>query len=486
MTTQGSVRRTGVSRSNTLLTWRWLATATAAALIVGSAPATGGVPSTRGHWAAPGPGTVLASAVSPVVVGGSGSAGYLPPSGVLARQASVWERPSGLEVNRDGSAADGESVLRAVDKLALVGANAGLPGGLRLAHPVSTRHITSPFGWRTNPTGSGQQIHIGQDYAIACGSPVRAAEAGTVVQSAWAGHSGHRITVDHGSGVQTAYSHNSLLVAKVGDKVAQGSLVALSGTTGNSTGCHVHFEVYLDGKWTDPALYLPRIPGQPKPLSPSELRDVQGVGKVPDAISTASLKTPAPSTEKPSTLVPAADQPPKPGAAAPSTEPPRHSEPPAAKPAAPKPPAKPSPTPPPAPSAPTPKPPVESPKPMPPSTPVPTPTTPTPSPLPAPAPTPTPVPQPAPPETTPPTTPPATPPATPDPAPSDPAPIPPAPQPTDAEPPASPVASVPADQGTLTAAELEAAAAKAPGDRTAEEQAALEAAGMADAPSGTP
>ena len=152
----------------------------------------------------------------------------------------------------------------------LVGQNGGplgvLPAGIQLIHPVSSRHITSPYGWRNNPTGAGTQIHIGQDYAIACGSPVYASADGTVIQSAWAGHSGMRVTIDHGSSVRTGYSHNSTLVAKVGDVVKQGQLIALSGTTGNSTGCHVHFEVIINGRWNDPRNFLPPIPGQPNPM----------------------------------------------------------------------------------------------------------------------------------------------------------------------------------------------------------------------------
>lgn len=131
----------------------------------------------------------------------------------------------------------------------LVGQNVGplgvLPGGIQLIHPVSSRLITSPYGWRNNPTGPGTQIHIGQDYAIPCGSPVYATADGVVVQSAWAGHSGLRVTIDHGSSVRTGYSHNSRLIARVGESVSQGQLIALSGTTGNSTGCHVHGPVKL-------------------------------------------------------------------------------------------------------------------------------------------------------------------------------------------------------------------------------------------------
>lgn len=145
-------------------------------------------------------------------------------------------------------------------------AAAALPGGLSFIHPVTSRHITSPYGWRHNPTGPGMQIHIGQDYAQTCGAPVRAAADGVVIQSAWAGHSGQRVTIDHGDGIRTGYSHNSQLIARVGDRVKQGQIISLVGSTGNSTGCHLHLEVIINGRWVDPRNYLPIIPGQSRPL----------------------------------------------------------------------------------------------------------------------------------------------------------------------------------------------------------------------------
>lgn len=176
----------------------------------------------------------------------------------------------GAPVLAPGSTSGLESMFTAQLPSAPMNANRGapgvLPGNLQLIHPVSSRHITSPYGWRKNPTGSGNQVHIGQDYAIACGSPVYATADGTVIQSVWAGHSGMRVTIDHGNSVRTGYSHNSKLIAKVGDVVRQGQLIALSGTTGNSTGCHVHFEVIINGKWNDPRNFLPVIPGQPNPF----------------------------------------------------------------------------------------------------------------------------------------------------------------------------------------------------------------------------
>lgn len=197
-------------------------------------------------------GPVYVSADAPLnAFGGSG------------KELAIDGRPVGMI---DGADEESESTSEDNESTALLAGMVGelgkLPGDLQLMHPVKTRRISSPYGWRSNPTGPGNQIHIGQDYPISCGSPVYASEAGTVTVSAWAGHSGMRVTIDHGSNVQTGYSHNSKLIAKVGQRVEQGELIALAGTTGNSTGCHVHFEVIIDGRWHDPRNYLPTIAGQ--------------------------------------------------------------------------------------------------------------------------------------------------------------------------------------------------------------------------------
>ncbi len=125
-----------------------------------------------------------------------------------------------------------------------------------LAQPVDSVRLTSRFGHRKNPTGPGFMNHNGLDYGVACGTPVKASAAGTVVQSELAGHSGNRVKVDHGNGLETSYNHNSALKVSVGQKVQRGDVVSLSGTTGNSTGCHLHLEVIVNGQWVDPEGWL--------------------------------------------------------------------------------------------------------------------------------------------------------------------------------------------------------------------------------------
>ncbi|WP_336245065.1 M23 family metallopeptidase [Paeniglutamicibacter quisquiliarum] len=126
----------------------------------------------------------------------------------------------------------------------------------RLAQPVDSIRLTSRFGFRKNPTGPGYMNHNGLDYAVPMGTPIKATAAGTVVQAEWAGHSGFRVEIDHGNGLHTSYNHNSALKVSVGQKVQTGETVSLAGSTGNSTGPHLHLEVIVNGKWVNPEGWL--------------------------------------------------------------------------------------------------------------------------------------------------------------------------------------------------------------------------------------
>ncbi|WP_336245056.1 M23 family metallopeptidase [Paeniglutamicibacter quisquiliarum] len=147
------------------------------------------------------------------------------------------------------------------DKLATIMTAAGgdvtkIAAGGVLAQPVDNIRLTSRFGFRKNPTGPGFMNHNGLDYAVPMGTPIKASAAGTVVQAAWAGHSGFRVEIDHGNGLHTSYNHNSALKVSVGQKVKRGDVVSLSGSTGNSTGPHLHLEVIVNGKWVNPEGWL--------------------------------------------------------------------------------------------------------------------------------------------------------------------------------------------------------------------------------------
>ncbi|GAA1118757.1 M23 family metallopeptidase [Citricoccus alkalitolerans] len=159
-------------------------------------------------------------------------------------------------------------------------AHRGAVPGIKVVmdHPVSGPiSLSSAFGWRVNPTnvGPAMQFHIGQDYPVACGTPVRASADGTVRFAADRGTSGLRIDLDHGDGLASAYHHNSVLLVSAGDRVTRGDVIALAGTTGNSTGCHVHFGITLDGRYLDPSLVLPAVAGQPAALTPADLNRIR-------------------------------------------------------------------------------------------------------------------------------------------------------------------------------------------------------------------
>ena len=110
--------------------------------------------------------------------------------------------------------------------------------------------LTSSFGWRWG------RMHEGIDIAVGSGTPVRAPAAGTVIYAGWLGGYGNLVVVDHGNGIATAYGHNTNVTVFVGQSVSQGQLIAYSGSTGHSTGPHVHFEVRVNGAATDPFGYL--------------------------------------------------------------------------------------------------------------------------------------------------------------------------------------------------------------------------------------
>lgn len=132
-----------------------------------------------------------------------------------------------------------------------------LPGNLQMIYPSDSLRTSSTFGMRSNPTGAGSQFHVGTDFPVPTGTPVKATEAGTVTFAGVHSTGGYRVEIDHGNGVTTAYSHNSQFKVSVGDTVSQGQTIALAGSTGNSTGPHIHYEIQINGKWVDPEYYLP-------------------------------------------------------------------------------------------------------------------------------------------------------------------------------------------------------------------------------------
>ena len=118
--------------------------------------------------------------------------------------------------------------------------------------------VTSEFGNRIDPITGERRSHTGMDLAVPTGTPIRAALPGTVTVSTYnRGGYGYYIMIDHGNGLSTLYGHCSQLLASVGRTVEAGDVIALSGSTGRSTGPHLHFEVRVNGERTNPRSYLP-------------------------------------------------------------------------------------------------------------------------------------------------------------------------------------------------------------------------------------
>lgn len=118
--------------------------------------------------------------------------------------------------------------------------------------------ITSPFGYRTHPIFGTVIYHSGIDIGVVSGTAVPAADSGTVIYSGWAGGYGYFVMIDHGDGIVSCYGHNEELLVQEGDKVSRGDVISLSGSTGYSTGPHLHFEVRQDGEPIDPTSFAKR------------------------------------------------------------------------------------------------------------------------------------------------------------------------------------------------------------------------------------
>lgn len=122
--------------------------------------------------------------------------------------------------------------------------------------PTDGGDVTSRFGWRQSPFGYGSDWHPGIDIANGYGTPIVATADGVVTSAGWNGGYGLFVEIEHGYGISTAYGHSSQLAVRVGQKVKKGDVIAYMGSTGASTGSHVHYEVRVNGQQVNPADFL--------------------------------------------------------------------------------------------------------------------------------------------------------------------------------------------------------------------------------------
>jgi len=125
-----------------------------------------------------------------------------------------------------------------------------------LAMPVRATHVSSGFGVRRDPFLNRPAFHSGVDFVAEAGSTVRATAPGIVVEAGWSGGYGEMVEIRHANGVSTRYGHLSEILVTVGAKVAAGAPIGRVGSTGRSTGPHLHYETRRDGNAVNPALYL--------------------------------------------------------------------------------------------------------------------------------------------------------------------------------------------------------------------------------------
>lgn len=126
------------------------------------------------------------------------------------------------------------------------------------ALPVSmtAARISSAYGWRHHPIRKKYHLHSGTDFAAPTGTPIYASSAGLVVEAGYNGAYGNSIDIDHGNGVVTRYAHASKLLVKKGDLVSKKQIIGRVGSTGRSTGSHLHFEVRVNDNPVDPLMFL--------------------------------------------------------------------------------------------------------------------------------------------------------------------------------------------------------------------------------------
>uniref|UniRef100_UPI0012EC1CC1 M23 family metallopeptidase n=1 Tax=Gulosibacter molinativorax TaxID=256821 RepID=UPI0012EC1CC1 len=137
--------------------------------------------------------------------------------------------------------------------------NPGDPEATGLITPFPWSTVTSEFGPRESPGGIGSTDHLGIDYGwypAVNGAPIPASGAGTVDFAGWAGGYGNAVQIDHGDGIKTYYAHQSSIIVSAGQTVNQGQTIGYIGSTGNSTGPHLHLEIIVDGVERNPRNYL--------------------------------------------------------------------------------------------------------------------------------------------------------------------------------------------------------------------------------------
>ena len=151
--------------------------------------------------------------------------------------------------------------------------------------PVAGGVLGSPFGWRIDPLNGRSALHTGLDFSSEPGTPILAAAGGIVVTQEYHPAYGNMLEIDHGNNLLTRYAHASRVMVKKGDLIKRGQKIAEVGTTGRSTGPHLHFEVLVQGVFQDPQKFL--LAGRQPPS-----RQIALAGSLKPAVALAQLAGP--------------------------------------------------------------------------------------------------------------------------------------------------------------------------------------------------
>ena len=204
--------------------------------------------------------TVTVPATSPVMATDTAGGAPVAASAVTPQPQVSAEAGAQIDFSRSAivTQADPDGKLKQLLSAQSAGAISRAASAGSLGAPLAVMSTASPFGYRVSPiTGGTGDFHRGQDYVAQCGTSVMAAATGTVTFVGWHQYGGgNRVVIDHGNGLETTYNHLSSFSVKEGQTVSRGEAIALSGTTGASTGCHLHFEVQVNGEVVDPTGWL--------------------------------------------------------------------------------------------------------------------------------------------------------------------------------------------------------------------------------------
>lgn len=172
------------------------------------------------------------------------------------KRTLLAETKKNIKRLRAVAAAEDRESDRIASQLASRGGGSGVYHGVMQWPVPSSYNVTSPFGWRMHPILGYRRFHAGIDIAAPSGSAIVAAASGTVIQAGYSGGYGNLTMIDHGNGVVSCYGHQSSISVGVGQHVSKGDRIGAVGSTGLSTGPHLHFEVRINGNPVNPMNYL--------------------------------------------------------------------------------------------------------------------------------------------------------------------------------------------------------------------------------------